>query len=48
MAEYKLYCFAESGNAYKVALMLELCCADWQPVLVDFFRGETRSDEYRA
>ena len=48
MAEYTLYCFAESGNAYKAALMLQLCGADWQPRRVDFFRGETRSDEYRA
>jgi hypothetical protein len=24
MAEYELYCFAQSGNAYRVALMLNL------------------------
>jgi len=24
MAEYTLHCFAQSGNAYKAALMLEL------------------------
>ena len=29
MAEYTLYCFAESGNAYKAALMLELTRQDW-------------------
>lgn len=29
MAEYKLQCFAQSGNAYKVALMLELSQASW-------------------
>ena len=29
MSEFTLHCFAESGNAYKVALMLELCGADW-------------------
>ncbi len=48
MAEYQLYCFGESGNAYKVALMMELCGADWKPRVVDFFNGETRSDEYRS
>ena len=48
MTEFSLRCFAESGNAYKVALMLELCGADWQPKGVQFFKGETRSDDYRA
>jgi len=47
MAEYTLYCFAQSGNAYKAALMLNLCGADWQPRFVDFFNGETRTPEYR-
>lgn len=48
MADYRLYCFGESGNAYKAALMLELCRLSWQPVFVDFFNGETRTPEYRA
>ena len=48
MREYKLYCFGESGNAYKVALMLELCRLEWQPVWVDFFNGETRTPAYRS
>jgi len=47
MSEYQLYCFAESGNAYKAALMLELCGLDWSPVFVDFFNGETKTPEYR-
>ncbi len=47
MADYKLYCFGESGNAYKAALMLELCRLEWEPVKVDFFSGETRGDAYR-
>lgn len=47
MAEYKLYCFAESGNAYKAALMLELCGLEWEARKVDFFGGETRSPKYR-
>ncbi len=48
MAEYTLYCFAQSGNAYKAALMLALCGANWQPRFVDYFNGETRSVEYRS
>ena len=46
--EYKLHCFAQSGNAYKVALTLKLAGADWEPRWVDFFNGETRTPEYRA
>jgi glutathione S-transferase len=49
MAEYQLYCFAQSGNAYRAALMLNLIGADWQPVYIDFFKGgETRTPRYRA
>jgi glutathione S-transferase len=48
MAEYQLYCFAQSGNAYRVALMLNLIGADWEPVWVDFFgQGAQRTPEYR-
>ncbi|MBN2628964.1 MAG: glutathione S-transferase family protein [Rhodobacteraceae bacterium] len=43
-----LYCFGESGNAYKVALALTFAEVDWQPVFVDFFGGETRTDAFRA
>jgi glutathione S-transferase len=48
MAEYLLYGFAQSGNAYKAALMLQLCGADWTVRFVDFFNGETRTPAYRA
>ncbi|MEO0327582.1 MAG: glutathione S-transferase family protein [Pseudomonadota bacterium] len=48
MADYTLKCFVESGNAYKAALMLQLCNADWQAEWVDFFNGETRGEEYRG
>jgi glutathione S-transferase len=47
MAEYALHCFAQSGNAYKAALMLELAGADWAPRFVDYFGGETRTPAYR-
>jgi len=43
----KLYCFGESGNAYKAALTLQLSGLDWAPVKVDFFGGETRTPEFR-
>lgn len=47
MSEYQLYCVAESGNAYKAALMLALCGADWSPIRVDYFDGATRELDYR-
>ncbi len=43
-----LYCFGESGNAYKAALTMALSGFDWTPRFVDFFNGETRSPEFRA
>ena len=48
MAEYTLHCFAQSGNCYKAALMLELTGTDWSPRFVDYFNGETRTPAYRA
>ena len=48
MAEYQLYCFAQSGNCYRAALMLNAIGADWEPVYVDFFKaGVQRTPEYR-
>ena len=49
MAEYKLYCFAQSGNAYRAALMLNLVGADWEPVWVDYFKGGVqRTPDFRS
>ena len=48
MAEFTLHCFAQSGNAYKPALALQLMGADWAPRFVDYFNGETRTPAYRA
>lgn len=45
-AEYRLHCFAESGNSYKVALMLQACGADWEPLGLDFFAGAARAPEF--
>ena len=43
----KLYCFGESGNAYKAALTMELSNVKWEPMFVDFFKGEARSEAYK-
>lgn len=48
MAEFKLHCFCQSGNAYKVALMLACAGADWEPVFVEFLKGATRDPGWRA
>src|SRR5580698_5337515 len=48
MSEYQLYCFAQAGNAYRAALMLNLIGADWEPVWIDFFgSGVQRKPDYR-
>ncbi|GLS87561.1 glutathione S-transferase [Cypionkella aquatica] len=44
----KLYCFGESGNAYKVALALTFADIEWEPIYVDFFNGGARTPEFRA
>ena len=43
-----LYGFGESGNAYKVALMLALTGTPWRLEFVPFFAGGTRTPEFRA
>ncbi len=43
----QLYCFGESGNAYKVALALTFAGLEWEPVFVDFFNGAARSPAFR-
>jgi glutathione S-transferase len=49
MSEYQLYCMAQSGNAYRVALMLNLIGAEWKPTFVDFFKGgESRTPRFRT
>jgi glutathione S-transferase len=48
MSEYRLYGMGESGNAYKVALMLNLCDADWELDFVDYFNNQTRGPEFRS
>ena len=48
MPRYRLHYFPESGNSYKIALMLTLCGQPWEPVWTDFLGGQTRSPEWRA
>ena len=49
MPKYQLHCFAQSGNAYRAALMLNVVGADWKPVWVDFFKGFVqRTPEFRG
>src|SRR3981081_1068829 len=48
MARYRLYCIGASGNSYKLALYMNCAGLDWEPVGVDFARGETRDPDWRA
>lgn len=49
MPDYQLYCFAQSGNSYRAALMLNLIGADWKPVWFDFFgTAPQRTPEFRT
>ena len=48
MAQYKLHCFCQSGNSYKVALYLNCARLDWEPIFVDFMHGATRDANWRA
>ena len=43
----KLHCFGESGHSYKVALALSLNNLEWEPIHIDFFRGGSRTPDYR-
>jgi glutathione S-transferase len=48
MPHYRLHYFPESGNSYKLALMLTLRGQDWEPVWTDSMAGQARSSEWRA
>src|ERR1700749_4226266 len=48
MPNYRLHYFPESGNSYKLALMLTLCGQRFEPVWTDFGGGVTRTAEWRA
>jgi glutathione S-transferase len=47
---YKLHCFSQSGNAYKVAVLLQALRQPWTPVHMpfsDFAGGVPRSETWR-
>jgi glutathione S-transferase len=47
MPSYRLHYFPESGNSYKLALMLTLCGERFEPVWTDFGGGVTRTPQWR-
>ena len=47
MPKYRLHYFPESGNSYKLALMLTLCGESFDGVWTDFAGGATRTVEWR-
>ena len=44
---YRLHGFSQSGNTYKVALLLQALDQPWQAQHVDFMNGVTRSSDWR-
>jgi len=45
---YRLHCFKQSGNTYKVALYLQCAGLPWEAAPIsDFFAGVTRTAEWR-
>ncbi len=47
MTIYTLHYFPESGNSYKLALMLTLCGMEFEPIWTDFGGGITRTATWR-
>lgn len=48
MSTYRLHYFPESGNSYKIALMLTLCGQTFEPIWTDFGGDVTRTAAWRA
>ncbi len=44
---YKLHCFAQSGNSFKVAFFLRALGQPYAPVFLDFMHGATRDPAWR-
>ena len=47
MSTYRLHYFPESGNSYKLALMLRLCGEGFEPIWTDFASRVTWTAEWR-
>lgn len=45
---YRLHSFCQSGNSFKVALMLRSLRQRWEPVFVDYIHGATRAPDWRS
>ena len=45
---YRLHCFCQSGNSFKVAMMLNAVGASWMPVFVDYMNGATAEADWRT
>jgi glutathione S-transferase len=44
---YRLHCFSQSGNSFKVAFLLRALGQPFETVHVDFFHGATREADWR-
>lgn len=44
---YRLHCFSQSGNCFKVAFLLRALDQPFEPVFVDFMHGVTREADWR-
>ena len=44
---YRLHCFGQSGNSFKVAFMLRALGQPFEAVFVDFFKGISRDPAWR-
>jgi glutathione S-transferase len=44
---YRLHCFSQSGNSFKVAFFLRALHQPWEPVFVDYMNGLTRDASWR-
>jgi glutathione S-transferase len=44
---YRLHCFSQSGNSFKVAFLLRALRQPYEPVFVDFMHGRTRDAGWR-
>ena len=44
---YRLHCFAQSGNSFKVAFMLRALGQPFEAVFVDYMNGVTKGPEWR-
>lgn len=48
MSQFRLHYFPESGNSYKLALMLQLCKQDFVPIWTDFGSRVTWTPQWRT